>query len=242
MIKFGILGVNGKMGQAVLNCANNYDEVNSPQSLKRNFTREDLKGLDFVVDFSSPSGSLTLLEKAKDLSLLVVCGTTGFTQDEFSRFKVLSQNVKVLYSANFSLGIYKITKAIQDLSRALTEYDVEILEKHHRYKKDAPSGTALMLGREVAKARELDFDNVKSVDRNKERKKNEIGFSSIRQGFLNGFHEVCFASSDERIWIGHEAFNKSIFAKGAIEAGIKGVNKFKNLNGGFFELKDVYEA
>ena len=239
MINYSIFGKNGKMVQALLSCSQEFDNAQFVGLVDRTVSKQDLQNLDFIIDFSSPQGSLNLLKAAQNLNILIVSGTTGFSADEFEEFKKLSNNVKVLYSSNFSLGIFKIAEALKNLSVAFKDYDVEILEKHHNLKKDAPSGTALSLGEVVSHSKGLNFDEVISLDRNHKRKKNEIGYACMRQGSIFGFHEVCFASEDERIWIGHEAFNKKIFAKGAISSGIKGSIKFKNLKSGFFTLESL---
>jgi 4-hydroxy-tetrahydrodipicolinate reductase len=241
MIKYGIFGSNGKMGQALKLASESFKNAELKQLFDRSFKKEQAEGLDFIIDFSSPQGTLFLAREMQGSNILIICGTTGFNKAEFQELKELSKGVKILYSANFSLGIRAIARILRELSKELENYDVEILEKHHNLKKDAPSGTALLLGRAVAMGREQDFENVKIFNRNSERKKDEIGFACIRQGSIFGFHEVSFANNDERIWIGHEAFNKTIFAKGAITAGVKGVEKFKSLYHGFFELEDLEE-
>lgn len=240
MMKYGIFGSSGKMSKCLIECSNNFTNAKFEKIINRNFTLDDIKNLSFIIDFSSPIGSLNLLKKLQNVNnIFVVCGTTGFTKEEFLEYKELSKNVKVLYSANFSLGVEKICKAVKMLAECFKEYDVEILEKHHKLKKDAPSGTALKLGTIVADAKKLDFNTVKSFDRNHKREENEIGFACIRQGSIFGFHEVSFASSDERVWIGHEAFNKNIFANGAIEAGIKASEILKHKKVGLFTLEDL---
>lgn len=239
MIKYSIFGTSGKMVQALLSVSNKITNAKFISAIGREINSQDLQNLDFIVDFSTPQGSLNLLKATQNLNILVVSGTTGFTKSEFEEFQNLSNNVKVLYSTNFSLGLLKITEALKNLSLALKDYDVEILEKHHNLKKDAPSGTAISLGEVIAEAKGLNFEDIKSMDRNHKRKQDEIGYACMRQGSIFGFHEVCFASEDERIWIGHEAFNKNIFARGAIDAGIEASMQFKNLKSGFFSLKDL---
>jgi 4-hydroxy-tetrahydrodipicolinate reductase len=237
MLKYGIFGFKGKMGVALQNVAKEFKDAKLEVLLERDFAQDDVKKLDFIIDFSSPAGSLNLLKKLQGQNLLIVCGTTGFTEAEFNEYKNLARVVKVLYSANFSFGIMEIKKVLSSLAKSFSSYDVEIFEKHHRLKKDAPSGTALMLGAEVAKVKGQNFQEVKSVERNKLRKEGEIGFACLRQGSVFGFHEVSFANEDERIWLGHEAFNKNIFAKGAIFYGTKGCVQIKE--NGFFTLEDL---
>jgi 4-hydroxy-tetrahydrodipicolinate reductase len=239
MIRYGIFASKGKMGQALKLASESFKNAEASRFFDRSFTKQQVKGLDFIIDFSSPKGSLSLLKEMQGEKALIICGTTGFSKEEFEEIKKLANGVKVLYSANFSLGIRAIAKVLRELASVLREYDVEILEKHHNLKKDIPSGTALLLGKEVAIGKNQDFETVKAVNRNGGREKDEIGFACMRQGSIFGFHEVSFANNDERIWVGHEAFNKVIFAKGAISAGLKAVERFQFLKHGFFELEDL---
>jgi 4-hydroxy-tetrahydrodipicolinate reductase len=239
-MKYGIFGSSGKMSKCLLECSKNFKQVQCVKVINRDFKLEEVQDLDCIIDFSTPLSSINLLKNLFGLkNIFVVCGTTGFTKEEFLEYNNLTSGTKVLYSANFSLGVFKVSKALKDLTIAFKEYDVEILEKHHNLKKDAPSGTALKFGKIVADAKNIDFDQVKTFDRNHKREKDEIGFCSIRQGSIFGFHEVSFASNDERIWIGHEAFNKNIFANGAIESAIKANKVLKHEQYGLFTLEDL---
>lgn len=248
MLKYGVFGANGKMGQAVIKNSQYFkaELVKEFVSSKDKATSgracvlspQEAKGLDFIVDFSTPSASLELARLLQGSEVFIICGTTGFLESEMEDLKKMSSGVKILYSANFSMAVNKVFEVIKNLAGAFKDYEVEILEKHHSLKKDAPSGTALTMGKIVADARGENFEKVKSIKRDGLRKQSDIGFACIRQGMLNGFHEVSFANKDERIFIGHEAFNKDIFAKGAIEAGIKACEKIKKPNG-FFEISDI---
>lgn len=248
MLKYGIFGANGKMGKKLQEVSRKFVNdakpvkffvSNNPTENESLFSFEEAKNLDFIIDFSHPNATINLLKTLKGSPTLVVCGTTGFSETQFQELQNLSKNVKILYSANFSIGVNKVFELIKKISLALQEYEVEILEKHHSQKKDAPSGTAIEMGKIIAESRKLDFEKVKSFDRNHLRNQNEIGFASVRQGKINGFHEVSFVNENEKIWVGHEAFNKNIFAEGAIEIAIKACKKLADEKYGLFSINEI---
>lgn len=253
MLKFGVLGANGKMGAKILEVSSKFKSdadlvalfasdrflSEKPNIGYTKFTRPNAEVLDFLIDFSNPKGTLMAAKELQGTGTLIVSGVTGFTDDETKSLKTLSKNVKILHSANFSFGVNMLFEAVKNLASPFKEYDAEILEKHHALKKDAPSGTALELGKIIAKEQNTHFDDVKSLKRDSIRKKGEIGFSSIRQGAIFGFHEVSFGNENERIWVGHESYNKNIFAEGAISAGISACIKLKGVKSGFFTMNDI---
>ena len=232
MLKCGVYGSNGKMGKIIIKELEGFkDKI----TLKECFTRQhkpdktNTKGLNFIIDFSSPQASLELSRMLEGTGILIVCGTTGSTPDEMKHLKATKSTI--LYSSNFSPSIKRIAKILKEMASECKNYEVEILESHHSLKKDAPSGTALMLGEVIAQARGQVLENVKAIDRNHPRKPEEIGFASLRQGRVNGEHTVFFTSGDDQISIRHEAFNKNIFAVGAIQAGLNHSNELKALTG-----------
>ena len=250
MLKYGIFGAGGKMGEKLveasskfadnaklIHCFTEQQQLLAQGGLFCKFSTKLGEGLDVIIDFSTPHATLKLASDLQNTKVIIVCGTTGFSANEMEELKKLASGVKILYSPNFSLGVNKFFKAVKILAKMLEGYDVEILEKHHKNKLDAPSGTALELGKIIAKEQGLEFEKVKSFERNQKRVKNEIGFASIRQGLIAGFHEVSFANEDERIW--HEAFNKNIFAEGAISAAIMAFSKLKNKKNGLFSLEEI---
>lgn len=226
MLRCAIFGSEGKMGKAILKELSSYQQK---LNLVECFTRQsppnetNTKNVDFIIDFSSPSASLKLASQLENTGILIVCGTTGFTKEEMIQLK--STKSKILYSANFSPSIKNIIQTLQQLAIFYKDYEVEILERHHSLKKDAPSGTAILMGQAIAKARSMPFENIK--------------FASLRQGNLCGLHEVFFTSKEDQITIKHEAFNKNIFAIGAIEAGMDYFYKLKNTSHGFFNFIDI---
>lgn len=176
---------------------------------------------DVLVDFSTSIGVEQLLEDAKAKKLPCVLCSTGYTPEQLEVIDKAASEIAVFRSANMSLGINVITKLLKQAAVILGNegYDIEIVEKHHRRKLDAPSGTALMLADAMNEA--LDNANEYVYDRSgrrMQRPKNEIGISAVRGGTIVGEHEVIFAGTDEVIEIRHQAASRAVFAKGAVAA------------------------
>jgi len=194
---------------------------------------------DAVIDFSSPTLSLDVAAKCAELRKVLVCGTTGFSEDEKRKFLENAQRTVIIWSANMSVGINLLLNLVEKTAAVLhDDFDVEILEMHHRNKVDAPSGTALSLGAAVAKGRNIDLQqNVVMARMGKDAKRNkgEIGFATLRGGDVIGDHSAVFAGDGERIELSHKASNRDIFAKGAIRAAIWGSAK----QSGFYSMRDV---
>ena len=181
-----------------------------------------LDGNVAIIDFTHPKASLGYLKLAARNEIPIVIGTTGFTPEELKEIKKSAQKAKVLVSANMSVGVNLLTSLLGKVAQTLGEdYDVEIIEAHHRFKKDAPSGTALALGRAVAEALKRDLDKVAVSGRKGiigEREKKEIGLMSVRAGDIVGEHTVIFGGLGERIEFIHRAHSRDTFARGAIRA------------------------
>ena len=192
---------------------------------------------DVIIDFSSPIGLTERLEYAKAHKLGVVLASTGFTADDLATVNEYAKDVAIFKTANLSLGV----NLMQALCKAAAEvlgdaFDVEIIEKHHNLKKDAPSGTALMLADSVNEA----FDNQKTYVNGRHgivgaRTKQEIGIHAVRGGTIVGDHEVIFAGEDEVITISHSAASKRVFAAGAIRAA----KYLKGKPAGMYAMKDL---
>ena len=179
-----------------------------------------------------------LLDYAKNKKIPVVLCTTGLTPNQINKVAETSKDVAILKSANMSLGINTIMKLLKDAANifAPAGFDIEIVEKHHNQKVDAPSGTALALADSINEARNNEYEYV--YDRSqvrKKREKKELGISAVRGGTIVGEHEVIFAGVDEVIEIKHTAYSKSVFAKGAVEAA-KFLAGKKN---GMYDMSDV---
>ncbi|RCL03362.1 MAG: 4-hydroxy-tetrahydrodipicolinate reductase [Candidatus Tokpelaia sp. JSC161] len=180
--------------------------------------------VDAVLDFTSPESSLCYARYAETSSLIHVIGTTGFSKEQEEDLERISCNTRIVKSSNMSFGINILSGLAKKaaLTLKMKDFDTEILEMHHRCKVDAPSGTALHLGKEVAKGFGIDFekqDFCGALNRNK-RKEGSIGFASLRGGTVTGEHSVIFAGKGERIILSHIAEERSIFARGAIAAAL----------------------
>ncbi|ARP50328.1 MULTISPECIES: 4-hydroxy-tetrahydrodipicolinate reductase [Caproicibacterium] len=176
--------------------------------------------VDVVIDFSNPSALLPLLDYAEANKVPVALCTTGYNSSQVEALKKAAKTIPVFYSRNMSLGINLLIELSKKAEKVLgPDFDVEIIEKHHNQKIDAPSGTALMIADAVSQARGEDMHYV--YDRHSQRKKrepSEIGIHSIRGGTIVGEHEVMFAGNHEVITISHSAQSKEVFAAGAVNA------------------------
>ena len=198
-----------------------------------------LKDNVVIIDFTQPKASLGFLKAAAEKSVPMVICTTGFIKSEVAEIEKLASRTKVVFSANMSIGVNLLLSILGNVARALgDDYDVEIVEAHHRFKKDAPSGTALALGRVVAEALNRDLDDVAVAGRKGivgERTKKEISLLSVRSGDVVGEHTVIFGGLGERIEFTHRAHNRENFARGALRAAQWLVHQ-KN---GLYSMQDV---
>ena len=232
MTRIILRGCNGKMGQEItrLVALDSQAEIiagidlqkstNCPYPVFTSFTDCELKA-DVIIDFSSPKKISEMLMYAKTWSTPVVLCTTGLSEEDLLQVKNTAKNIAILRSANMSLGVNTVIKLLKSVSKVLADadFDIEIVEKHHNQKLDAPSGTALALADAINET--LDNEYSYMYDRSKvreKREKKEIGISAVRGGTIVGEHEVLFAGVDEVIEIKHTAYSRAIFAKGAIEA------------------------
>lgn len=179
-------------------------------------------GADVVIDFTLPSATLENMQSAREVGAAVVLGTTGHTDGQEDVILGFSEQIPMIWAANYSMGVNLLLNLVEKAAAALPmNFDIDILEMHHRQKIDAPSGTALVLGKAAAKGRQQEFDAVKQLSREGEtgqRPSGEIGFATLRGGTVPGDHMVVFAGEDERIEIGHRAGDRQIFARGAVQA------------------------
>ncbi|HTL62940.1 MAG TPA: 4-hydroxy-tetrahydrodipicolinate reductase [Nitrospira sp.] len=175
-----------------------------------------------VIDFSAPEATLAHLRAVAEHRRAMVIGTTGVNQAQFEELKSLAGRVPCVFSPNMSVGVNLICKVIAEMARTLgDEYDIEVIEAHHRLKKDAPSGTALKIADVLARAVNRDLDQVGVYARRGligERKNREIGIQTIRAGDIVGDHTVLFGGMGERIEVTHRASNRDTFARGALRA------------------------
>ena len=232
MVKIIMKGCNGKMGQVITDLVREdedavivagIDQVDNRDNgypVYQNLKECDIEA-DVLIDFSSVHGIDELLDEAIKRKLPIVLCTTGFSTEQLQLIEESSKKVAILRSANMSVGINTIMKILNSVSQVLADanFDIEIVERHHNQKVDAPSGTALALAEVIQEALTEDYKYVYDRSQIREKRtKKEIGLSAVRGGTIVGEHEVIFAGTDEVIEIKHTAYSKAIFAKGAVQA------------------------
>jgi len=223
-MKIGIIGSAGRMGQALVDAI----QVDGHEHAGGVDKDGDLAALiaasDILVDFSSPHALEVNLDACVAAGKPIVIGTTGLEERHHFLIDDAARDIPVLQTGNTSVGVTMLAALVEKAARQLGEdWDIEILEMHHRHKVDAPSGTALLLGEAAAKCRAVDLKD--HSDRGRDgitgaRKAGNIGFASLRGGSVAGDHMVIFASDNERIELVHRAENRAIFAHGAVKAAV----------------------
>ncbi len=233
MTNIAICGANGKMGRTIYNCVKDRDDckviagidlyteqyadfliVDTPSSLA-------VKP-DVIIDFSNPASLDGLLEYCLSTGVPIVVASTGYSDEQIAKIKLASEQIPVFFTFNMSLGINLLVQLAKKAAEVLGDrFDIEIVEKHHNQKLDAPSGTAIML----ANALNETMDNSKHYvydrhSRRQKREKGEIGMHAIRGGTIVGEHDVIFAGNDEVITLSHSAASKTVFAEGSVKAAI----------------------
>lgn len=263
IMKIGVTGITGRMGRAIAQIVDNDPIVQLSTGLVRpgnNFDGMDIgeflgdeknsrlitsdfnkffSECDAVIDFSSPALSLQCAKLAAQHKKTFVCGTTGFSDEEKSVLRKCAQSTVVIWSSNMSIGVNLLISLTEKVSSILRDdFDIEIVEMHHKNKVDSPSGTALSLGAAAAKGRSVDIKDTAVMSRvgnDTKRERGQIGFAALRGGDVIGDHSVVFAGEGERVEFTHKATNRSVFASGAVRAAIWGTNQ----NPGFYLMKDV---
>jgi 4-hydroxy-tetrahydrodipicolinate reductase len=262
MVKVIVIGAAGKMGQTVIRCLKDFPELKLIAAIENKNC--ELIGKDsgiiaggeatavpidadfakaakekpVVIDFSSPSALLEILPSAVEHSTPLVIGTTGFNKEGQEQIRQAANKIPIVWSANMSFGVNLLLGLVEKTSKALFDYDVEIVEMHHCHKKDAPSGTALRIAEAAAKGRGESLEKIAVFGRSGmigERKKGEIAIHTLRGGDVVGDHTIIFAGDGERIELTHKASNRECFARGALRAALW-------LNGkkqGLYTMKDV---
>ena len=202
-------------------------------------TERTFKKTDVIVDFTVPKCTLDILKIASKLKKRVVIGTTGFTQKEEDVIKKFSKKIPILKAGNMSLGVNLLIYLTEIASKSLNEeYLSKVFEVHHKYKKDYPSGTALMLGKGIANGKNKNLYNLigkKYLNRKSFPYGRKINFNSIRKGEIIGEHEVTFSSGKEIIKLNHEAFDRALYSDGALTAAKWLVNK----KPGLYSMRDL---
>lgn len=245
-------GCNGRMGQVISGLIAADDEIEivagvdisdhlkNPFPVFRKISDCDVEA-DVIIDFASAKAVDELLDYCADKKMPCVLCTTGLSEQQLDKIDETSRHTAILKSANMSLGINLLLKMLKDATNVLAKagYDIEIVEKHHNQKLDAPSGTALALADSINEELGGEYDYVydRSQVRQK-REKKEIGISAVRGGTIVGDHDVIFAGVDEVITFSHRAYSRAVFGKGAIQAA-----KFlKGKGAGRYDMSDVIDA
>ena len=254
MIRVGVFGANGRVGKLIIDDLKTTDGISlssvyvrsslefsiDPSVLVSTDINSFLNSCDIVIDFSLPEACEALLEACIKNPKPLVIGTTGLSTHQLNLLKQASELMPVLYATNMSLGVALLNKLVYQASAALDGFDIEIVEMHHKHKKDAPSGTALTLGESAAHGRGLDLDKVRVSGRDGnigERTEDEIAVMALRGGDIVGRHTVGFYNDGEFIELNHTATSRNTFSKGAIRAASWLADK----KAGLYSISDCLE-
>lgn len=233
MTGIAICGANGKMGKTIYNCISAREDckviagidINTEQYADFPIIDSPSKfpeKPDVIIDYSNPASLDGLLEYCLSTGTPIVLATTGYSDEQINKIKSAAEQIPVFFTFNMSLGINLLVQLAKKAASVLgDQFDIEIVEKHHNQKIDAPSGTAIMLANAINETLDNKYHYV--YDRHSQRKKrdkNEIGMHAIRGGTIVGEHDVIFAGHDEVITLSHSAASKSVFAEGSINAAI----------------------
>jgi 4-hydroxy-tetrahydrodipicolinate reductase len=240
MTRLIITGAKGRMGQALVSCAKNFRDLKIVAAIDRG---DDLKAVisktDAVIDFSSHNATTGIVELCAKNKKAIVIGTTGHSDFEKSAIEKCRTKIPIVLASNFSTGVNTLFWLTRKAAEILgNDFDLEIIEMHHRLKKDAPSGTAKSLAQILADARKLSLEKSARHGREGivgERKNFEIGIHSVRGGDVVGDHTVIFANAGERLELTHKASSRDTFANGALRAALWVVKQ----KPGIYDMEDV---
>jgi 4-hydroxy-tetrahydrodipicolinate reductase len=263
MIRIAVAGATGKMGSRITALSKEYPQIKLAAAFEKkghNLIGKDIgiiagigetgiklsdnlesiiNDIDMIIDFTAPESTKENLKIADKNKKAIVIGTTGLSKENIAEIEKAAKNIPCVMSSNMSTGINVLLKVLQDVARVLgDEYDIEIIEAHHRMKKDAPSGTALKMAQVIADAANRNLDEVAVYARKGiigERTKKEIGIQTIRAGDIVGDHTVIFGGLGERIEITHKASSRDILARGALKAALWLAEK----PAGLYDMQDV---
>jgi len=260
MIKVGIAGAAGRMGKALIknvidhpnmelvaaweregheNLGQDAGAIAGQQSLDikiSNNYKEEISKCEVVIDFTSPVATLELAQQASQAGVALVIGTTGFTEEEFEKLKDTTKQLKVVYATNFSVGINVLLVLAKKAAEILGEnYNAEIIEAHHNFKKDSPSGTAVTLLEFISKGKQMSADKVGREGMIGARPQEEIGVHAVRAGDIVGDHTALFSGQGERLELKHQAHSRNTLSQGAIRA----VAWIYDKKPGFYHMQDV---
>ena len=261
-LNIAVAGSSGRMGRALLEAVERAPDMRLTAALERTgspYLEKDagtligtpcdvaitddvdaaLGGSDVLIDFTRPEGTLVHLACCRAKSMKMVIGTTGFSPEQKEELKAAAKHIPIVLAPNMSVGVNITLKLLEMTAKVLNEdYDIEIIEAHHRHKIDAPSGTALLMGEVMAKALGKDLSEIAVYSREGhtgERAPGAIGFATVRGGDIVGDHTVMFAGTGERIEISHRAGSRATFAEGALRAA----RFLEARQSGLFDMQDV---
>ncbi|MDI6800880.1 MAG: 4-hydroxy-tetrahydrodipicolinate reductase [Thermodesulfovibrionales bacterium] len=263
MTKIIVTGATGKMGSRITALSRDYHELKLIGAVERtgheaigkdigqivgigeaglkvaDKLESIIDGCDVIIDFTSTNATLQHLKLAFEKKKAMVIGTTGFEKEQIESIKTMCKDIPVVLAPNMSVGVNLLLKVLQDVAQVLgDDYDIEIVEAHHRLKKDAPSGTAMKMAQVIADAVSRNLDDVAVYTRKGligERTKREIGIQTVRGGDIVGEHTVYFCGLGERIEITHKASSRDTFARGALKAALWIANRAA----GLYDMQDV---
>ncbi|WP_419844134.1 4-hydroxy-tetrahydrodipicolinate reductase [Actinobacillus pleuropneumoniae] len=263
-LKIGIVGAGGRMGRNLITAVQNAEGVELGAAFERKGSSlvgadagevagigatgvkisDDLNqntNFDVLIDFTRPEGTLEHIKFCVANGKKMVIGTTGFDDAGKQAIQTAAEQISIVFASNYSVGVNLVFKLLEKAAKVMGDYcDIELIEAHHRHKVDAPSGTALSMGEHIAKTlgRDLKTHGVFAREGiTGERKRDEIGFATIRAGDVVGEHSVWFADEGERVEIAHKASSRMTFANGAVRAA-KWLNTKQN---GLFDMADVLD-
>lgn len=229
MIRVLLNGCNGRMGKVITQISSNYSDLSIVAGIDSKKEAAPFKVFssledcdaeaDIIVDFSSPAALSSLLHYTKTHNCALVLCTTGYSKEDIIKIEEYSRDIPIFRSANMSIGINVVNKLLKDISAFLfKDFDIEIIEKHHNQKLDAPSGTALLLANTIKSSLPEETLFVHGREGISKRHHKEIGIHAVRGGSIVGEHQVIFAGLGETIEIKHSALSREVFAAGAIKA------------------------
>ncbi len=233
-LKICIVGAQGRMGQAIAEATEEAGHTVIAKVDQGDDLQAGIAAADAVIDFSYHTVTESVFTAAAELGKPVVCGTTGHSQEEKAKLLEIASKTATVWAGNFSIGVNLLCYLVEKAADILPlDYNAEIVEMHHRLKKDAPSGTALMLADSVLEPRGLNHDDLRHGREGitGERTEREVGMHSLRGGDVVGDHTVIFSDVGERVELTHKASSRAIFARGAVRAAAWSVGKEPGIYG-----------
>ena len=249
-----ITGINGRMGRMLAEVISARSDCHIIGAIGRkgaDYIGTEISGVsitddphpafaksDAVIDFTPPPNMRDYAELAAQAHAAYICGSTGLEQADWDALQKAAEHTPVVYGSNMSLGVNLLCELVRVAAEKLPDYDIEITDSHHRYKKDAPSGTALSLGNAAADGRGINHDTAMTMQKQgvgNARTTDSIGYAVTRGGSVIGEHQVIFLGDKERLELGHKAASRDLFADGAVTAALWAIGK----KAGLYSMKDV---